>query len=97
MHKGIIYSSGHNARDNQPTQGNNPMPITPDRDRVTAAVTLAISDCINLITRRQVNEIMQAQTAPEAATAIEIILQLHQLQTKLNSHGNNVLIKMRDE
>jgi DNA polymerase III alpha subunit len=73
------------------------MNITPARDRVTAAVANAASDCINLITRRQLNEVMQAQTAPEAATAIEIILQLHRLQTKLSKHANSVIIEMRDE
>ena len=73
------------------------MPITPDRDEVIAAVTSATCDCINLITRRQVNEIMQAQTAPDAATAIETILQLHRLQTRLSKHMNSVIIEMQDK
>jgi len=73
------------------------MTLTPSRDMVTAVVTNAVSDCINLITRRQLSEVMQAQTAPEAATAIEIILQLHRLQTKLSKHANSVIIEMRDE
>jgi hypothetical protein len=85
------------ARDNQPTQGNNPMSITPDRDRVTTAVTLAVSDCINLITRRQHNVIMLTGTAPDAATALEIVLQLHRLQTKLSKHANSVIIEMGEE
>ena len=73
------------------------MSITPDRDKVTAVVTNAASDCINLITRLQLNEILQAQTAPDAATALEIVLQLHRLQTKLNRHANSVIIEMGEE
>jgi hypothetical protein len=79
------------------TQGNNPMIINLNLDEVIGAVTSAAHACIDLITHRQLNETMQAQTAAEAATAIEIVLQLHRLQTKIGRHADSVIMKLRDK